>query len=293
MLDETVLDGTVLLGTVLDGTVLLGTVAIEPNRWGMAEPGGHPMIRVSHWLDQIEEAGFDGIELWEGHARAVSDGEAQLLAESSPPVAIFNTYVNWDDTDDTERSEAAGWVERLGAGAVKFNLGPRTDSIGAYTERLAAFERSVPDGVRLLCECHAGTVAEDPALASKLFDEVAESDRLGAIVHLHPPAETGDDPHAEVLAAALDHLDHRVAHVHVQCHEVAAEESSEELADRLAAPHGLIRSAAHRPLSWTVEFTSGVSGWTGVVDPEHDRPGRVLEAARRDLGALRQLNARP
>ena len=258
--------------------IFLGTVAIEPNRWGMAEPGGHPLTRVSEWLSTIADAGFDGLELWERHARSVPDEELDALLASDIPIRILSCYTSWDDSDDSIRAETASWIERVGAQGVKFNVGSDPDSIGDYTERLRRFEAEVPNDARLLCECHFGTVAEDPAVARDMFDSVADADRLGAIVHVHPIAR---DEWSEPLGVLGD----RVRHVHVQVAEVPQSTSADELSEALR-PAAEAIGAASPHATWTIEFSHGMWGF-GRDDAEFDNPAYILQSARRDLAALR------
>ena len=258
--------------------IFLGTVAIEPNRWGMAEPGGHPLTRVSEWLSTIADAGFDGLELWERHARSVPDEELDALLASDIPIRILSCYTSWDDSDDSIRAETASWIERVGAQGVKFNVGSDPDSVGDYTERLRRFEAEVPNDARLLCECHFGTVAEDPAVARDMFDSVADADRLGAIVHVHPIAR---DEWSEPLGVLGD----RVRHVHVQVAEVPQSTSADELSEALR-PAAEAIGAASPHATWTIEFSHGMWGF-GRDDAEFDNPAYILQSARRDLAALR------
>ncbi len=260
------------------GHIYLGTVAIEPNRWGLAEPGGHPLVRVSEWLPMIEQAGFDGLELWERHARSVPDEELEALVTSDLPIRILGCYDSWDDPDDSARAETAAWIERVGARGVKFNVGSDPDCIGDYTERLRRFEEMVPAGVRLLCECHFGTVAEDPALARAMFDTVAGTDRLGAIVHLHPMIR-------DEWSGPLGELGPRVRHVHVQLAEVPPTTGVAELSEMLRPDVEAIRAVCPET-TWTIEFSHGLWGF-GRDDAADDHPAYILESARRDLEALR------
>ncbi len=262
----------------MTGQIYLGTVAIEPNRWGLAEPGGHPLTRVSEWLANIAEAGFDGLELWERHARSVPDEELDALLASEIPIRILSCYTSWDEPDDADRAETAAWIERVGAQGIKFNVGSDPDSIAAYTERLGRFEAEVPDGARLLCECHFGTVAEDPEVARDMFDAIADADRLGAIVHVHPMAR---DEWSEPLSVLGD----RVRHVHVQVAEVPQSTSAAELSEVLR-PAAEAISAASPAATWTIEFSHGMWGF-GRDDAEFDNPAYILQSAQRDLAALR------
>ncbi len=262
----------------MTGQIYLGTVAIEPNRWGLAEPGGNPLTRVSEWLSTIGEAGFDGLELWERHARSAPDEELDALLASELPIEILSCYTSWDEPDDADRAETAAWIERLGAKGVKFNVGSDLDSIADYTERLRRFEAEVPDGARLLCECHFGTVAEDPNVARVMFDAIADADRLGAIVHVHPMAR---DEWSEPLGV----LGGRVRHVHVQVAEVPQSTSADELSEILR-PAAEAISAASPNATWTIEFSFGMWGF-GRDGAEFDNPAYILQSAQRDLVALR------
>lgn len=253
--------------------VLLGTVAIEPNRWGMVRDGGVPVTVLSEWLPAIAAAGFDGIELWERHATFVDEAEVQRIAGGPVPVVVFNGYALWDDPDPAARDETAEWVRRFGATGVKFNVGNDPAARDAYVERLARFDARVPDGVRLLCECHAGTLAEDPAVASAMFDAVAPVERLQAIVHLGRSPEAG-------TAAFMEGLGDRVGHVHVQLPDEGPDTDTGALVADLRSGVELLRTFGFDG-SWTIEFSHGRM-------TDRDEPGYVLEWATRDLLALRE-----
>lgn len=253
--------------------VLLGTVAIEPNRWGMVRDGGFPVTVVSEWLPAIAAAGFDGLELWERHATFVDEAEVERIAGGPVPVVVFNGYALWDDPDPVARDETARWVHRIGATGVKFNVGNDSDSRDAYVERLRRFDEQVDPGVRLLCECHPGTLAEDPAVATAMFDAVAPSTRLQAIVHL------GRTPGAGT-AAFLDGLGDRVGHVHLQLPDEGPDTDPGALAADLRTGVELLRSFGFDG-SWTIEFSHGRM-------TERDEAGYILEWATRDLLALRE-----
>ena len=218
------------------------------------------------------------MELWERHARSVPDEELDALLASDIPIRILSCYTSWDDPDDSIRAETAAWIERVGAQGVKFNVGSDPDSIGDYTERLRRFEAEVSDDARLLCECHFGTVAEDPAVARAMFDAVADADRLGAIVHVQPIAR---DEWSEPLGVLGD----RVRHVHVQVAEVPQSTSADELSEALR-PAAEAIGAASPHATWTIEFSHGMWGF-GRDDAEFDNPAYILQSARRDLAALR------
>ena len=83
--------------------------------------------------------------------------EVGRLSSSPLPIVIFSSYVSFDDRDDAARDLVAGWVERLGCSGVKYNVANRADSLDAYAARLRRWSAQLPEGVRLICECHRGT----------------------------------------------------------------------------------------------------------------------------------------
>ena len=125
-------------------TILLGTVALEPNRWGMAEPGAGATIRASAWLPRIADAGFDGIELWERHVTEADDVEVEKLLTADVPIEVFNTYVGFDDDAPDQWAIAADWVGRTSAHGVKYNVGNDPALEGAYVERVATWLAAMP-----------------------------------------------------------------------------------------------------------------------------------------------------
>lgn len=238
-------------------TVLLGTVALEPNRWRRGEA-----IDLAPFLDDIAAAGFDGIELWERH---LSDA---VLAHPLP-VTIFNTYASFDDADPARRRAVASAAEAAGAIGVKFNVGNDPSAVDAYAERVESW---LPPGITPLCECHAGiSVAEDPALAAKLFAAAGPS--VGAIVHTHE-----SEAHLRTRFAAYGE---RIRHAHVNFLDEGRAPRLADRRDDLAATVALLRSLGFDG-SWTIEFVEGTS-------TERDVPALLLAQAIEDLGVLREV----
>ena len=66
----------------IDGNIYIGTILLELNRWGSPKT---PTYRVSEWLDRFQEAGFDGMELWEYHATLCPSEELAALEASTFP----------------------------------------------------------------------------------------------------------------------------------------------------------------------------------------------------------------
>lgn len=246
--------------------ILLGTVALEPNRWGTVDPSGRPLTVLADWLDGVAAAGFDGVELWERHA------SAEVLAHPLP-IRVFNSYASLDDDDPSARATAAGWVARAGATGVKFNVGTERSQSAAYAARVADWSSRLPDGTALLCECHAGTAAEDVAVAAAILAEAGPPDRVGAIVHTHEPADR--------LRARFDAYGERIAHVHVNHLDGGQAPRLADIRAEVEAKVDLLLGLGYRG-SWTLEFVHGTL-------TDHDRPADLLAQAADDLLLLREL----
>jgi sugar phosphate isomerase/epimerase len=248
--------------------IFLGTIVLEPNRWSTIRQDCRATTEISAWLDRVQGAGFDGIELWEPHVREASDAELAAILDNPLPVSVFNTYVGFDEADPSNREAAAEWVRRSGATRVKWNTGPERDdvSLAAYAERLAEWAALLP-GVELICECHDGSAMDDPAVAAKIL--VAGSN---ALVHTH------DD--LDLLRRKFSAYGPRITHVHVN-HLFTGSPKLEEISDELAEKIALVRELGFDG-TWTIEFVHGTGG-------EHDEPAPMFAQAVEDLGVLRSL----
>lgn len=253
-----------------DDAVLLGTVAIEPNRWGLRSPDRRPLAVVADWLDPAREAGFDGVELWENHATMASEDDVAALAGSGLPVPVFNSYASFEDEDDAARDAARGWMERLGATAIKYNVGNDPAEADRYGARLARFVDALPDATAAICECHRGSAADDPAVAARILAAAGPPEKSQALVHL------GEDD--AYLDAMFDALGDRIRHVHVNFLNHGNPPLA-ELGDDLARRVEALRARGFRG-SWTLEFVTGVGS-------ETDEPGPMVETAVRELAVLR------
>jgi len=256
------------------GSVLLGTVALEPNRWGAISPDRAPHLHTGDWLARAEDVGFDGIELWEHHAMLAAEEEVEALLASPLPVSVLSSYASFEEPDDAARSAVAGWAARLRCAAVKYNVGNDADRAGDYAARAARMADALPTGTRLICECHAGTAAEDPTVAAKILSEAGPPDRSQALVHL------GDEP--DYVDSMFDALGDRIHHVHVNFLRQGAPVLA-EIADDVRARVERLRGKGFAG-SYTIEFVNGVGS-------EKDRPPEMLEAAVRDLALLREVLA--
>lgn len=225
--------------------IYIGSILLEKNRW---TEGKQPSFLVSGWLERFNEAGFDGVELWQNHAVLAPPEEVDALAASPLPIAIFNSYASLDDADEANRRRAAELTARLNASGVKYNFGHDEAARGTYVTNLRAWADMMPDGVKMMCECHGGSLAQEPATAAAIFDELAD-DRFQAMVH---PFAGG----LQKLREWFDHLGEHITHAHVQ---TRTDKGICCLRDNAAAVKEAVHLMRERGFhgSFTLEFTEG------------------------------------
>jgi sugar phosphate isomerase/epimerase len=265
-------------------SVFLGTILLEPNRWpdrpastysrirgltGMGQP--LPRVRASEWLARARRDGFDGIELWENHALCCDDEEFARLRESPLPISVYSSYFGLDDASAARRQVAGGMVRDLGARGVKYNFGPDAERADEYLRNLRAWAEGLDPDVRMICECHAGNIAESPLMAASLLETLGDT-RFEAILHL-----TNRDGES-LFQEALRHLGPRVRHIHVGW---ASQQGREWLMRRvrILRDHGFTGT-------FTIEFTTGIE-W-GKPQPD---PGILYRNAVADLELLKEVLA--
>ena len=252
--------------------IYIGTIALEANRWNWQD-GRRPTYRVSDFLSRFAEAGFDGMELWENHAALVDEAELTRLADSPLPTAVFNTYAPFDDDGAADRGRAVRLAHRLRARGVKINVGKAPARLATYLRSAADWAETLGPGVRLLCECHSGSVLERPQQATEAFNRW-EAERFQAVVH---PFHTA----AAELQTWFETLGPRITHAHVQLRGadgglLRLERDPKGVRDTLR----LMRDAGFAG-SFTIEFTEG----TGSPD---ENPETMLRNAAADLRFLRE-----
>ncbi|MFC1715500.1 sugar phosphate isomerase/epimerase family protein [Candidatus Poribacteria bacterium] len=255
----------------IGNSIYIGTILLELNRWGSSKT---PTYLVSEWLDRFQEAGFDGMELWEYHATLCPPEELAKLEASDFPVAVYNTYCDFSDESKSDQHAAADMIRRFGAKGVKFNVGKDPALKDMYLQNLRAWGESLPEDCRLLCECHGGTIVEEPAEASKFFGEL-EGDRWQFIVHC--------------LMSDVDRLKEwfgafgqSITHAHIQITDengkrIRMESDTEHVKNAL----NIMRGEGYQG-SFTLEFTEGTSA------PDENM-GDLWKAALDDLDFLRSL----
>ena len=248
--------------------ILLGTVLLETNRW---TPSRQPSFAVSAWAPAIHAAGFSGLELWENHAALADAVEHEALSRLPLPVSVFNSYCTFDDAGASGRQLATQLVHTYRAGGVKFNLGGDPALVGTYLRHFETWAAGLPAGCRPLCECHAGTVLEDPDAAARILAPFAG--RIGIIVHPFAGERA-------MLARWFDRFGPAVSHMHVAARQGdGALITLAEGADEVRARLGLVQAAGFTG-SWTIEFTKGVA-W-----PPEDRQ-ELLQRAAADMAFIR------
>lgn len=248
--------------------IYIGTILLERNRWA---PGKVPTYLVSQWLERFRTAGFDGIELWENHAALCPEDERVRLEALAAPVAVFNSYAGFDTAGEVQRRLAAAMAVRLRAQAVKFNMGPDPGMRVPYVQAALEWRTLFPAHVRLLCECHPGTVMEEPQAAAEVF---AQCDGFEAIVHPF----TWD---LERLAAWFRLLGPKITHAHVQLR------TRDDLFLRLDRDPGYVREALAVMReggfrgSFTLEFAEGTRSASENME-------ELFSAVLADLAFLRE-----
>ena len=223
------------------GDIYLATVGIERLRWAKPKRSS---IDLHSYIPRIAEAGFDGIELWEFHATGLAEDELEraraVARDAGCPLTILSTYVTTVPTDENveHRRRLNHTARLLGAEAYKYNIrGPsREDAVRFVLDWAAETD------VLFLCECHGGTLMEEPETAAGILLELGP-ERFPAILHSLAAA---DDEFERDLALKGNML----RHVHVQ----RAGEERELIAARTKrlGEMGLA-------LTWSIEFSAAVS----------------------------------
>jgi len=253
-------------------TILFGSVLLEANRWTAEK---RPTLKISEWAEAIAAAGFAGLELWENHAAAADMDEQAALRRMPIPVEIFNSYCAFDDDGAVGRRRAADWARAVAASGVKFNLGPDSAMTETYVRHLAAWLDLLPEGCMALCECHGGTVLQEPERAAAILRPVLE--RVGIIVH----AFAGEDD--DVLRRWIAAFGPAIRHIHVASgfKPNVGFVPLREIGDTVRRRVALLLHAGFAG-TWTIEFAAGVA-----MPPEN--PGKLLQAASEDRRFLSEV----
>ena len=259
------------------GKIYIGSILLEKNRWSKEKT---PTLQVSDWAGRFARDGLDGIELWEYHATLTDEGERGKLDGTPCPIAVFNSYAAMTDADDGRRAAHADLALRYGARGIKFNVGNDPAARDDYLKNVMRWRDALGGRVELLCECHPGTIIEEPAAARKFFD-TAGLEGIGVIVHAFNAADTLDE--------WFRHFGDKVRHAHLQSRRgrdvvnFADDEAAVKKALALMTDAGF--TSPDRPGgrgSFTLEFTQGTL-------TEQDNPDWLYAAALRDFHYLTSL----
>jgi len=253
----------------IGGKIYIGTILLELSRWASPKTATY---RVSEWLDRFQEAGFDGMELWEYHATLAPPEELGLLEASKFPVSVYNTYCSFDDASESDRRQAAEMIERFGAGGVKYNVGRESARRDEYIRNVRKWDASLPENCRLLCECHGGTIVQEPSDAAKFFDDLGLDSQI--IVHCFMQDLGRLKEWFSALGASVAH-----AHVQMQGENGRNARLSKNPAHVKEALH-IMREEGYRG-SFTLEFTEGTRA------PDENMED-LWQAALSDLHFLRE-----
>lgn len=256
---------------MMNSKIFIGSILLEKNRWTSRIPS----YKVSEWLERFKKDGFDGIELWENHMLLADESEQKILKESAAPVAVYNTYVDFDHQANSQRIQVAQIICDLKAQGVKYNFGNDLTQLETYIQNLKEWARLLPDSCRILCECHGGTVMEVPSRAAEVFAELKDS-RFQAIVHCMADAQ--------MLEEWFKYLGERITHAHVSLRN--SEEKCVMLKDNPAYVRqclDIMKNAGYNG-TYTLEFTEGVRAPGENIDG-------LYQAGLEDLRFLREALA--
>ena len=254
-------------------SIYLGSIVLEPNRWSLLRQDRRATITLSDWLDEIAAAGFDGVELWEPHLTEADGAEVQRILSHPIGVAIYNSYVGFDDEADDARTEASSWVRRSGAFGVKWNTGAGRNSaaLDAYADRAARWAAQLP-GIRTICECHDGSAMDRPEAAERVLTRAGPPDQIQALVHTHDAADN--------LRAKFDAYGDRITHVHIN-HLPEGQPPLADHRDEFASTTELLAELGFTG-TWTIEFVHGLG-------TDRDTPAQMLAQAADDLTVAREI----
>ncbi|GAB4171001.1 MAG: hypothetical protein Fur0032_10110 [Terrimicrobiaceae bacterium] len=236
----------------------LATVLIEPNRWS---PERGPAFSWCEDTGQgFAEAGFSGVELWQGHWLHSSKKQKQWMRQSPCPVRIFSYYGLPEDRPDGLLVEVAEYFSDSLTG-IKFNLGSQEADFSIECNRVACWAAALPGKARLLCECHGGTTMQTPEAARAAF--AGWPPRIEAILH---PFVGGS------AALWFDALGTRITHLHLQCREQGAWVDPQP---SLAAVQQGLQILRERQFSGTASLE-----FIAAIREEHHPKALLAEAAR-------------
>lgn len=177
----------------------------------------HMNITAGFLADYTREAGFDGVEIWAPHARAMAADWARLPWRPRVPMLAGYLPLGEDGFRLEEARALCALTQGWGAGRLRLFAGS-AGSAGAspgLRARIVADLRACAGlaqehGLRVAVETHPGTLADTPAATRALLAEAAHP-ALGLNFDVLHVWEAGADP-----LAAYAGLAGEVLHFHLK-----------------------------------------------------------------------------
>jgi sugar phosphate isomerase/epimerase len=195
------------------------SIGFQKNKWGKERFVERPIREI---IQQVADAGYDGIEIWEPHARGLGDAELQevreLLDNRGLAVPMLSPYFNFTTSEQTaakslEDARAALRLARqLKAAAIRVFTG-KTASQDATEEQWTRAanclrtlaDESAADGIRWAAETHSWNLMDTVEGTLRLVNAVNRPN-FGII---YQPSTL-----APGHVAALEKLAPHIFHVH-------------------------------------------------------------------------------
>lgn len=177
----------------------------------------HMNTTAAMLADYTLDAGFDGLEIWAPHARALFDDWQALPRRPGVPMLAGYLPLGEDTFSPTEAQELCALAQGWGAARVRLFAGSAGSAMASPSlrARILADLRHCANiaqdhGLRIALETHPGTLADSPAATRVLLDEVAHP-ALGVNFDVLHVWEAGADPLQAFAALASD-----VVHFHLK-----------------------------------------------------------------------------
>jgi sugar phosphate isomerase/epimerase len=232
-------------------------------------------------LGQVKEVGYDGVEFWQRYVEEVGIDEiARLSRKHGLEVAQLCPYFNWaegPEAIEATRELARAYIDharKAGCRHVRAftggGVGPDTATPEQWQAVIAGLREgcdwAAPHGIRIVLECHGGSLMEDSPSTLRLLDGVA---RESLRVNLQLPLGNGREPVDDTLSA----LGRYCVHMHIHNYTAIPGGKMTDLET------GCLDYAAI--LGRLIEM--GFDGWVSLEHPG-SYPDQTVEQAMRKQG---------
>jgi len=252
--------------------IYFSTVLLDNQRWTKEK---NPSLPVSTYYEALLGAGFSGIELWEFHYTNSSKQERTALEAQTGNTPIYNVYCTMADADAERRDKSLEIAGKIGATGIKFNTGGDPSKWDEYVRNCKIWRDQAPDNLRLLCECHPGTVIEEADEARKFFDQVG-MEKFGIIVHPFSRHES--------LREWMELFGPHVSHMHLQMRDPVDEDKFVLFEEREDVVEDSLRILREEGFfgTYSLEFTKGTR-------TKNDRQEILFKNAIKDLNYIKGM----